>query len=54
MKDQPITSEDDLECALTDVREKMNIDVLESVFREWMIRLGWVMKRDRKYYVNPQ
>jgi hypothetical protein len=53
MKDQTITSEDDLEGALTDIWENVGRDVPQSVFHEWMARLEWVMEHHRDYYISP-
>jgi hypothetical protein len=41
LKDQTITSEDDLEGALPRVWENVGGDILQSVFHEWMARLEW-------------
>jgi NAD dependent epimerase/dehydratase family enzyme len=53
MKDQTITSDDDLEGALTDNWESVSRTILQLVFREWMARLGWVIEHHGKYYINP-
>jgi hypothetical protein len=53
MKIQIITSEEDLEDKLTEVRETVNGDLFESVFDEQTSRLGRVIKHKGEYYVNP-
>jgi hypothetical protein len=46
MKNKTITSEDNLESGLTHVWEKASVNLLQSVFHEWMTRLEWVMELD--------
>jgi hypothetical protein len=53
MKDQTITSRDDLEGALTEVWENVSRDVLQSLFHEWMARREWVMEHRGDYDTNP-
>jgi hypothetical protein len=48
-----MTSEGDLESALTDVWENLSRDVLQSMFHEWIARLEWVMEYHGDYYINP-
>jgi hypothetical protein len=54
MKDQIITSEDDLEKKLTEVCEIVSGGLLESVFREWTSRLEWVIGHKKEYDIHPR
>jgi hypothetical protein len=52
MKDQIITSEDDLEDKLTELWETGSADLLETMFYDWMRRLEWVIEHEGGNYVN--
>jgi hypothetical protein len=52
MRDQIITSEDNLEDKLTKVWETFREDIIESLFDEWMSRLESVIEPEREYYID--
>jgi hypothetical protein len=52
-KNQTITGEDDVDGALTNVREKVSLSLVQSVFHEWMTRLERVMEAERECHINP-
>jgi hypothetical protein len=53
MRDQIITSEDNLEDKLTEVWETFSEDIIESLFDEWMLRLERVIEPEGEYYIDP-
>jgi hypothetical protein len=46
LKDQLITDDSNLEDRLTDIWEHVSRDIFQSVFFEWMERLGWVVEHE--------
>jgi hypothetical protein len=52
MKNQMVTSEDDLKDKLTEAWATMSGDLIESVFYARMPRLEWVMEHGGESYIN--
>jgi hypothetical protein len=43
------TSSDDIETAIADVGNHLTVDVMSSIFRNWMSRLIWVIENGGEY-----
>jgi hypothetical protein len=53
MKEQIITSKDDLEDQLTEVWDIGSGELLESLFHELRSKMKWLIEHEGEYDINP-
>jgi hypothetical protein len=52
LKDRGSNSSDDIEEAIARVWDELTFDEGQTVFHNWMGRLGWVIEDEREYIIN--